>query len=169
MREAVEGPVKETEQIRISSNLRDNEVYIRKQCENCADILVRSMRLGEDRKVDCLMVYIEVTVSNMMLDDSAIGKMINHFWEIPEEKIRNFYGLCRNLRLHITESNPYENAQVSAGGVDVREVKPTMESKICSGVYFAGEILDVDGRCGGYNLQWAWSSGYLAGYHAALG
>lgn len=88
--------------------------------------------------------------------------------EIPEEKIRNFYGLCRNLRLHITESNPYENAQVSAGGVDVREVKPTMESKICSGVYFAGEILDVDGRCGGYNLQWAWSSGYLAGYHAAL-
>lgn len=36
------------------------------------------------------------------------------------------------------------------------------------GVYFAGEILDVDGRCGGYNLQWAWSSGYLAGYHAAL-
>ena len=78
MREAVEGSVKETEQIRISSNLRDNEVYIRKQCENCADILVRPMRLGEDRKVDCLMVYIEVTVSNMMLDDSAIGKMINH-------------------------------------------------------------------------------------------
>ena len=56
MREAVEGSVKETEQIRISSNLRDNEIYIRKQCENCADILVRPMRLGEDRKVDCLMV-----------------------------------------------------------------------------------------------------------------
>ena len=79
-----------------------------------------------------------------------------------------YYNLCRNLKLHITESNPYENAQVSAGGVDVREIKPTMESKICPGVYFAGEILDVDGRCGGYNLQWAWSSGYLAGYHAAL-
>lgn len=90
MREAVEGPVKETEQIRISSNLRDNEIYIRKQCENCADILVRPMRLGEDRKVDCLMVYIEVTVSNMMLDDSAIGKMINHFWKIPPEKIQEF-------------------------------------------------------------------------------
>lgn len=88
--------------------------------------------------------------------------------EIPEEKIHAYYNLCRNLKLHITESNPYENAQVSAGGVDVREIKPTMESKICPGVYFAGEILDVDGRCGGYNLQWAWSSGYLAGYHAAL-
>lgn len=58
--------------------------------------------------------------------------------EIPEEKIHAYYNLCRNLKLHITESNPYENAQVSAGGVDVREVKPTMESKICSGVYFAG-------------------------------
>ena len=88
--------------------------------------------------------------------------------EIPEEKIHAYYNLCRNLKLHITESNPYENAQVSAGGVDVREIKPTMESKICPGVYFAGGILDVDGRCGGYNLQWAWSSGYLAGYHAAL-
>ena len=54
--------------------------------KSCADILVRPMRLGEDRKVDCLMVYIEVTVSNMMLDDSAIGKMINHFWKIPPEK-----------------------------------------------------------------------------------
>ena len=88
--------------------------------------------------------------------------------EIPEEKIRNYYRLCRALKLHITESNPYENAQVSAGGVDVKEVEPTMESKLCPGVYFAGEILDVDGRCGGYNLQWAWSSGYLAGHHAAL-
>lgn len=88
--------------------------------------------------------------------------------ELPEEKIHMFYELCRNLRLHITESNPYENAQVSAGGIDVSEVTENMESKICPGVYFAGEILDVDGRCGGYNLQWAWSSGYLAGYHAAL-
>lgn len=59
-------------------------------CENCDDILIRPMRLGEGHKVDCLMVYIEVAVSNMMLDDSAIGKMINHFWEIPEEKIREF-------------------------------------------------------------------------------
>lgn len=58
--------------------------------------------------------------------------------EIPEEKIHAYYNLCRNLKLHITESNPYENAQVSAGGVDVREVKPTMESKICPGAYFAG-------------------------------
>ena len=69
--------------------------------------------------------------------------------------------------MQITESNPYENAQVSAGGIDLSQVEETMESRLCPGVYFAGEILDVDGRCGGYNLQWAWSSGYLAGCHAA--
>ena len=70
---------------KVSANLRENEKYLRSRLENCADILIRPMRLGENHKVDCLMVYIEVAVSNMMLDDSAIGKMINHFWEIPEE------------------------------------------------------------------------------------
>ena len=47
------------------------------------------------------------------------------------------------------------------------EITLQMESKIVPGLYFAGELLDVDGRCGGYNLQWAWTSGYLAGINAA--
>ena len=75
------------EEKKISVSLHENESYIRKRCENCDDILIRPMRLGEGHKVDCLMVYIEVAVSNMMLDDSAIGKMINHFWEIPGETV----------------------------------------------------------------------------------
>ena len=61
------------EEKKISVSLHENESYIRKRCENCDDILIRPMRLGEGHKVDCLMVYIEVAVSNMMLDDSAIG------------------------------------------------------------------------------------------------
>ena len=75
---------------KISADIRENERYIQERCENCADILIRPMRLGEERKADCLMVYIEVAVSNMMLDDSAIGKMINYFWEVPPEKIPEF-------------------------------------------------------------------------------
>ena len=83
--------VKEAEdQRKISANLRENEKYLRSRLEKCSDILIRSMRLGEKQKVDCLMVYIEVAVSNMMLDDSAIGKMINHFWEISPEQIQEF-------------------------------------------------------------------------------
>lgn len=68
----------------------------------------------------------------------------------------------------ITGSKGFEQAQVCQGGVCLNEVdKYTLESKLCPGLYFAGEILDVDGKCGGYNLQWAWSSGYVAGFNAA--
>lgn len=64
----------------------------------------------------------------------------------------------------VEDTNSYEQAQVCAGGVDTREIDPkTMESLVMPGLYLAGEIMDVDGQCGGYNLQWAWSSGYLAG------
>lgn len=77
------------------------------------------------------------------------------------------YALCKEWHLHVTGSNPYDSAQVCAGGVDTTEVSDYMESLKMPGVYFAGEILDVDGKCGGYNLQWAWSSGYVAGMAAA--
>ena len=64
-------------------------------------------------------------------------------------------------------TNPFENAQVCCGGVDVRDINPyTMESKKKKGLYLTGELLDVDGICGGYNLQWAWSTGAVAGIHA---
>ena len=67
-------------------------------------------------------------------------------------------------------TNPFDKAQVCTGGVRLGEVKrDTLESKLVPGLYFAGEILDVDGICGGYNLQWAWASGCLAGKSAAKG
>lgn len=62
----------------------------------------------------------------------------------------------------------FSQAQVCSGGVDTSQVNThTMESKLCRNLYFAGEFLDIDGTCGGYNLQWAWSSGAAAGIHAA--
>ncbi len=81
--------------------------------------------------------------------------------------VSQVYELCRNWELHVIGSNPYDNAQVSAGGVDTTEITDTMESKKIPGIFMAGEMLDVDGKCGGYNLQWAWCSGYLAGCGAA--
>lgn len=74
----------------VYETVRKNEEYIRKQCEDCADIIIRPMRLGDERKVECLVVYLEVAVSNMMLEDSVIGKLINHFWEIPPGKMKEF-------------------------------------------------------------------------------
>ena len=58
----------------------------------------------------------------------------------------------------------FEGAQVTAGGIRTEEFDPeTLQSRLVPGLYAAGEVLDIDGDCGGYNLQWAWSSGRLAG------
>lgn len=71
----------------------------------------------------------------------------------------------------ISVPEPLENqeaAQVCSGGVDTSQVNPeTLESVLHKGLYFAGELLDIDGPCGGYNLQWAWSSGVVAGRSSA--
>ena len=82
---------------------------------------------------------------------------------VSYKQLRKVFEYCRGLAFHITGNNGFENAQVCAGGVDLREVTEDLESKKMPGLYFAGEILDVDGRCGGYNLQWAWTSGVIAG------
>lgn len=69
-----------------------------------------------------------------------------------------------DFKTKIVGTNSFDHAQVCQGGVDTKEINPdTMESLLIPGLYFAGEVLDVDGICGGYNLQWAWSSGAVAG------
>ncbi|MGE5418312.1 MAG: NAD(P)/FAD-dependent oxidoreductase [Acidobacteriota bacterium] len=76
--------------------------------------------------------------------------------------------LLKNLTMTVHGTRPIAEAIVTAGGIDVKEVQPkTMESKLVKGLYFAGEVLDVDGYTGGYNLQAAFSTGYIAGQHAA--
>lgn len=87
--------------------------------------------------------------------------------QMDAKSMRRIYDFCRKWQLHVTGSNPYDNAQVCAGGVNTAEITENMESKLVDGVYFAGEIMDVDGKCGGYNLQWAWCSGVIAGRAAA--
>ena len=64
------------------------EERIRQICENCDDIIIRQMELGKDTRVKCLVVYIETAVSNMMLEDSVIGKLLNHLWEMGEKELR---------------------------------------------------------------------------------
>ncbi|MDD3654851.1 MAG: NAD(P)/FAD-dependent oxidoreductase, partial [Desulfotomaculaceae bacterium] len=82
---------------------------------------------------------------------------------------RRISKILQDWRFEITGTTSWPNAQVTAGGVDVRDVDGrTLESKLVPGLYFAGEVLDIDGDCGGFNLQWAWSSGYVAGNSAAI-
>lgn len=87
--------------------------------------------------------------------------------EITNKKLAELCRVIKETSFEVTGTNPYDKAQICMGGVDLREVDAgTMESRLVSGLYFAGEILDVDGICGGYNLQWAWSSGHLAAVSA---
>ena len=74
--------------------------------------------------------------------------------------------LIKNFRFSVWGTMPWENTQVTAGGISANEVNYDLQSKLVKGLYFAGEILDVDGDCGGFNLQWAWSSGSVAAFSA---
>ena len=105
-------------------------------------------------------------LGHVLLKEAGIVKM-NKSKEIPAENIKRLVNVMKGLQTVVTETNSFLQCQVCSGGIDTREVNPhTMESKRIPGLYLAGEILDVDGICGGYNLQWAWASGRSAGIHA---
>lgn len=85
-------------------------------------------------------------------------------WELKDKEWTRLADTILSFTVSITGSNGFDEAQVCMGGVDTNEIDiSTMESKLCKNLYLIGELLDVDGTCGGYNLQFAWSSGYLAG------
>ncbi len=84
-----------------------------------------------------------------------------------EDRLR-LAGMLSDLPLPVTGTRDYSHAEATAGGVDLHEIDPrTMQSRKIPGLYLCGEILDVDGRIGGFNFQWAWSSGHVAGWAAA--
>ena len=87
---------------------------------------------------------------------------------LEKDEITRIVKTVKAFRTEVTGTNSFEQAQICAGGVNTKEINPeTMESLLIKNLFFAGELMDVDGICGGYNLQWAWSSGYLAGKGAA--
>lgn len=89
--------------------------------------------------------------------------------EVTAKERRAFAGLIKRLPLTVTGTGGFDEAIITRGGVAVAEVNPsTMESKKVKGLYFAGEVLDLDALTGGFNLQIAWSTGYLAGENAAV-
>ena len=87
--------------------------------------------------------------------------------ELSNEDIKSVSKAVKGFEVTLTEPMGMDHAQVTAGGVLTEQFNPeTMESRLIPGLYACGEVLDIDGDCGGYNLQWAWSSGYLAGSSA---
>ena len=107
---------------------------------------------------------------------SRLGKVIIKHADLTENQpvssltdqdIHNAAWTAKHFEAGLTEPLGMDSAQVTAGGILTEEFNAhTMESKLVPGLYACGEVLDIDGDCGGYNLQWAWSSGRLAGAHA---
>jgi predicted Rossmann fold flavoprotein len=88
--------------------------------------------------------------------------------QLEEAEIQSICYAVKHFEVELTEPLGMDSAQVTAGGIVTAEFDPnTMESRLLPGLYACGEVLDIDGNCGGYNLQWAWSSGRLAGRSAA--
>ncbi len=125
--------------------LKDFKIYQNKQLKNSLDkLLLRSL--------------IPVVLEKSGLDGE---KKIN---ELTKEERRQLVLMIKNLPFTITGLRGWDEAIVTKGGVNVKEVDPgTMESKLTAGLYFAGEVMDLDALTGGFNLQIAWSTGYLAG------
>jgi predicted Rossmann fold flavoprotein len=124
---------------------RDFEKYTNKEFKNSLDDLLPKK-------------LIPVIIELSGIDEN---KKVN---QITKEERKRLVKLLKNLQITITGFMPFDIAVITSGGIDVKDINPkTMESKIVKGIYFAGEILDVDAYTGGFNLQIAFSTGYAAG------
>lgn len=108
-------------------------------------------------------------LGNIIARRSGIEKLSFKISDITSDILWSMVKNIKEFTLDVTGNNGFNNAQVTAGGLATDEFEnKTLQSKLIKGLYVCGEILDIYGDCGGYNLQWAWSSGRLAGRSAAL-
>ncbi len=134
----------------IEKNLRDKQAFT-----------------GNRSGTNVLLGMFPEKLSQVLLERAGISlKKKRKEWS--DKEVHRLAAQMKQMRFAIMKCRGYEQAQVCTGGVPLSELKGiTMESALVPGLYLAGEVLDVDGACGGYNLQWAWTSGYLAGKYAA--
>jgi predicted Rossmann fold flavoprotein len=106
--------------------------------------------------------------------NKKLAPFIVHSAELPKQitaasmlgakEIKKLCYTLKHIKLHVSGTKGFQSAEVTAGGVDVEDINPkTFESKLVKNLYFSGEVLDIDGDCGGYNLHFAWASGFVVG------
>lgn len=134
-------------------------------------MLIRRFKESPQKTVEFSLVgLINKRLINVVLKQAGIRDLRIPVANISAQERRRIASILTDWKFIVTGTKSWPSAQVTAGGVDTREInQQTMESKKIKGLFFAGEIIDIDGDCGGFNLQWAWSSGYVAGINAARG
>lgn len=140
--------------------------------------IVNDLMTEEDKNDFLEYFYRTISSKDMTLERFLIGilnKKFIHYvlktldldrnmkiMDLDPSKSYELLKLLTESEFEIIGNNGYKNSQVTVGGISTKEINENMESKIVNGLYIVGEILNIDGDCGGYNLQWAWSSAYVA-------
>jgi hypothetical protein len=117
---------------------------------------------GKKQVLKIISEYLPRRIAEIFCSESGCEK--TEASRLPRASREKLSSMLSSCRLKIKGTAGFDKAMVTRGGVSLKEINPhTMESRIVKGLYFAGEVIDIDGPCGGFNLQWAFSSGHLAG------
>lgn len=157
------------EQIKLGKNPIFNlDLFPQINKDEVLQLLKKRCNLRVEKPLDFSFVgLINKRLINVLLKEAKITDVYIPCGKVTKEQLLAISNIMKKWSFNITGTKSWSEAQVTAGGLDVKDIdSKTMESKLMPGLYFAGEIIDIDGDCGGYNLQWAWSSGYLAGISA---
>ncbi len=133
--------------------------------EEVYDIVYKRVKTMPECEMENFFVgMLNKRVGQVFLKSIGILPLSRKAQSLTQKEIHNISHSLKEWKFNICGTMSWNNAQVTRGGINTCEVNvDTLESKKQNGIYFCGEILDIDGDCGGYNLQWAWSSGYIAG------
>lgn len=124
--------------------------------------------LSDSKVSDFLSGLIDYRLSNYIYEFLGIDKN-KYIKDISDTELNKFATVLTSLNIEITNTRDFYEAQITNGGIDVSQVNPlTFESKLHKDMFFTGEVLDVDGICGGYNLQFAFGTGYIVGHNLSL-
>lgn len=124
--------------------------------------LAKRFRKSDKNASEALVGLLNQKLIPVFLSFGGISKS-KKAGSINAQQMRQLAGKLKKMKTEIVETNGFEQAQVTAGGVSTEQIdERTMESKLIKDFYLVGEVMDVDGICGGYNLQWCWTSAYLA-------
>lgn len=132
--------------------------YSKEQLKN---LLKKRLKFSNAKSVE---LWLEGFINSKLARYVTKDISVKNADDLNNKELTKLVYILKNLNLHVEDTKGYKSAEVTAGGVNTKEIdSKTMESKLVSGLYFSGEVVDIDGDCGGYNLHWAWASGYNAG------
>lgn len=131
--------------------------------DSLKSLLMNRKRLLADRCMDQFFVgLLNKNLGSFLVSQSGIN-LTKCAGELTDQEMNCLLVNLKEFKAPVKGTKSYSDAQICTGGIDVEEIDGNLESKKVSGLYFCGEIIDLNGDCGGYNLQWAWSSGAVAG------